>query len=438
MQPVCNAPQSLGRARTQCGRRLQRFRPALLAVALTSVLSLCLGSTALAQRSMTPVREEHLQQIRSLFRARGLQQANVVLDTYGRVALQGTYEKESEADLAFSLAQTVVGVRWVSPVTPERIKDTAFGRSIQDLFGRQPHVPGVSPDTPPGPVQRKYALVVGVGQFQDTGINRLRYPAKDAEDFYKYLLSPSGGKFRPQDVTLLRDGQATRGAVLQALDRIKAQAGPDDLVILYLSSHGTPPDKFGGVHMITYDTVVKPREQVWQTSVNEEALRLFIQDIRAKRLIIILDTCYSNGAYARVPGFLPVGGKSLGSDEDEGYGRSRQYMAQRLLGMKDLVVESPARPPAAAVGRQGWGKVLISASDAGERSWEFESLKNSVFTYYFLDGLNRHRGSVKAAFDYARPLVLNRVQVERGGETRQTPQVTSNQPEWDMSIAGGV
>jgi hypothetical protein len=406
-------------------------------VAMAAMLSLGLGSIALAQRPMTPVREEHLQQIRELFRAHGLQQANVALDTRGRVALQGTYEKESEADLAFSIAQTVVGVRWVSPVTPERIKDTAFGRRIQDLFGGQPPAPGVSPDTPPGPVRRKYALVVGVGQFQDTRINRLQYPAKDAEDFAKYLRSPSGGKFRLQDVTLLREGQATRGAVLQALDRIKAQAGPDDLVVLYLSSHGTPPDKFGGVHIITYDTVVKPREQVWQTSVNEEALRSFIQDVQAKRLIIILDTCYSNGAYARVPGFLPTGGKSLDSDEDEGYGRSRRYMAQRLLGMKDLVVESPSSPPTATVGRQGWGKVLLSASDAGERSWEFDSLKNSVFTYYFLDGLNRYRSNVKAAFEYAKPLVLSKVQVERGGEIKQTPQVTSNRPEWDMSIADG-
>ena len=112
-------------------------------------------------------------------------------------------------------------------------------------------------------------------------------------------------------------------------------------------------------------------------------------------------------------------------------------MAQRLLGMKDLVVESAPSTPAPAVGRQGWGKVLISASDAGERSWEFESLKNSVFTYYFLDGLNRYRGNVKAAFDYAKPLVLNKVQVERGGETKQTPQVSSNRSEWDMSITGG-
>jgi hypothetical protein len=399
------------------------------------MLSFFIGLRALAQVPATSVREEHLRRIHELFRANGLRQASVGLDTRGRVELQGAYENEPEVDRAFSLAQTVVGVRWVSPVTPQRIRVKQWMLDFQKLFGEPSADPGVRPDTPPGPIRRRYALVVGVGQFQDGRINALQYPAKDAEDVYKYLVSPSGGRFQPQDVILLRDTQVTQSAVVQALDYIKAQAGPDDLVVLYLSSHGTPPDKFGGVHIVTYDTVVKPREQVWQTSVNEDVLRSFIQEVQAKRLIIILDACYSNGAYARVPGFLPAGGKSLGSDEDEGYGRSRQYMAQRLLGMKDLAVGPAPSSPAAR--RQGWGKVLISASDAGERSWELESLQNSVFTYYLLEGLSRHRGSVKAAFEYAKPLVLSKVQMERGGEIKQTPQVTSNRPEWDMSIADG-
>ncbi|MCK7504968.1 MAG: hypothetical protein MZV70_13410 [Desulfobacterales bacterium] len=79
-------------------------------------------------------------------------------------------------------------------------------------------------------------------------------------------------------------------------------AEADDLVAIYMSSHGTPPDKFGGVHIVTHDTEVKPRERVWRTSVTESMLRDFIENLRAKRLVVILDTCYSNGAYSRGPG----------------------------------------------------------------------------------------------------------------------------------------
>jgi Caspase domain len=413
-----------------------------LSLAGTAVGCLILAAMAMAQVSMSPVHSAHLQRIRELLRANGLIRAEVALDNRGRVELQGAYENEPEVDRAFSLAQTVVGVRWVSPVTPERIRVRAWMSCLENLFaGRQCDRPAgrnepseTSSDVPPGPPREKYALIVGVGRFHDPTIQSLKYSAKDAGDVYRYMVSPSGGNFPAAAVVLLDDASATRPAVVAALDRIKAKAGPDDLVFVYLSSHGTPPDKFGGVHLVTYDAVVKPREQVWQTSLSEDILRSFIQGVRAKRLIIVLDACYSNGAYARVPGFLPQGGKSLESDEQEGYGQSRLYMAQRLLGMKDLVSEASAGPASPGAVRGGWGKVLISASDAGERSWESDVLKNSIFTHYFLDGLVRTRGSVKAAFEYSRPLVRQQVQREKGHDTMQTPQVTPSRPEWDISV----
>jgi len=97
-------------------------------------------------------------------------------------------------------------------------------------------------------------------------------------------------------------------------------------------------------------------------------LKDFVSNIRAKRLIMILDTCYSNGAYSKVPGFLPPGGKSLGADDDEGYGISREH-GKRLLGAKDIIVDEPPQQirgtgakSQSALREDGWGKVLISAS----------------------------------------------------------------------------
>jgi len=109
---------------------------------------------------------------------------------------------------------------------------------------------------------------------------------------------------------------------------------------------------------VTYDAEVKPRERIWETSLTEGILRDFIQNVRTKRLIVIMDACYSNGAYGQIAGFLPEGGKSLGAGWDEGYGRSQRDMAQRLLGAKELVLTGPSPP-------KGWAKILISASDAG-------------------------------------------------------------------------
>jgi hypothetical protein len=108
-------------------------------------------------------------------------------------------------------------------------------------------------------------------------------------------------------------------------------------------------------------------------------------------------------------------------------------MAQRLLGAKDLVLEEApaAAPPQSA----GWGKVLISASNAGERSWESDQLRNSVFTRYFVEGLRRHQGSLGEAFEYAKPLVYQQVKREKGADIEQNPQLTPSRRDWNMSLA---
>lgn len=386
----------------------------------------------------SPVTGAHLAHINQLLHGGGIAGGQAVLDARGRVELQGEFQDESEVDRAFSLAQTVVGVRWVSPVTPQHVKVKAWEDCLARLFGggvcgrAPPAISGPGDARPPGPVADKHALVVGVGRFQK-GITPLHYANKDAYDVYSYLVDPGGGGFRKENVVLLRDEYATRQNVQRALDEIRRRAREDDLVLVYFSSHGTPPDKFGAVNVVTFDSEVAPRERIWQTSVTEEALREFVQGVRAKRLVLVLDACYSNGAYGQIAGFLPRGGKSLDAGGDEGHGRSRRHMVERIVGAKDLVAEpagpAPQGPPS------GWGKVLISASDAGERSWESDELRNSVFTRFFIDGLRAHRGALWEAFDHSRPLVRQQVKREKGPDIDQTPQLASDRGHWNMSVA---
>lgn len=390
--------------------------------------------TAFSQTSL--VTDGHLNAINNSFKQNRVTNGFADLDSYGRVQLKGGYEDDRQVDLAFSLAQQVVGVKWVSPVTPDNIKVKEWEKRIGGLFSRARVIKEVGPDaTVPGTVRNRYALVVGIGQFK-YGIQTLQYTVRDASSFYSFLVNPQGGNFPRNNVYYLTDQTATRDNIMKYLNTIKAQAGQDDLVVIYMSSHGTPPDKFGGVHIVTYDTEVKPRERVWHTAITETMLKDFVENLRSKRLVMILDTCYSNGAYRSIPGFLPPGGKSLGADDDEGYGISRDY-GKRLLGSKDIVVDDAPRKSSAGKSidsQDGYGKVLLSASSAGEKSWESDSLKNSVFTYYFVDGLKRYNGSVKDAFTYSKPLVSQRVKQEKGSDVTQTPQAMSTSDNWNMRI----
>lgn len=413
-----------------------------LSLALALLAAVVTGES-IAQTGPSPVTPGHVAQVNQLLQANGIRAGSATIDRRGRLELQGQFETDRDVDAAFSLAQTVVGVRWVSPVTPQHVKVKAWEDCLSRIMAGEPcgspAAPVTSPpaaggDRPPGPVANKYALVVGVGRFQ-ASISPLQYANKDAYDFYAYLVDPAGGSFKRENVVLLRDEHATRDNVVRALGEIQRIAREDDLVLVYLSSHGTPPDKFGGVHVVTHDSQVKPRERIWDTSLNETILRDFVQNVRTKRLVMLIDACYSNGAYQNVAGFLPPGGKSLDAAGDEGYGRSRQYMAQRLLGAKDLVPDESPRAAAAAAAPTGWGKVLISASDAGERSWESDQLRNSVFTRYLIDGLRSNGGLLREGFYYAKPLVQQHVKREKGADIEQNPQITPSRRDWNMSIA---
>jgi hypothetical protein len=400
-----------------------------------SLLVLVAGTGATWAQT-TPVLDAHLQSINNNFKQSSIINGYAELDAYGRVQLKGGYDDDRQVDLAFSLAQTVVGVKWVSPVTPDNIKVKEWEKRIGSLFSRARVLKEAGSDGVPGSVRNRYALVVGVGQFKN-GIQSLQYTVRDASSFYSFLVNPQGAAFPRNNVYYLTDQTATRDNIMKYLNTIKKTAGPDDLVVIYMSSHGTPPDKFGGVHIVTYDTEVKPRERVWHTAVTETMLKDFVESLKSKRLVMILDTCYSNGAYRSIPGFLPPGGKSLGADEDEGYGISKDY-GKRLFGAKDITLDDVPKKTSDrgknVDSQDGYGKVLLSASSAGEKSWESDSLKNSVFTYYFVDGLKRYNGSVKDAFTYSKPLVSQRVKQEKGSDISQTPQAMATSDNWNMRI----
>jgi uncharacterized caspase-like protein len=403
---------------------------------MSMVLLVLLGAPYVALGAGSPVTDSHINEVNGLFSRNSIPAGFVAMDEHGRLQLKGEYADEQQVDRAFSLAQTVVGVKWVSPVTPENIKVKEWEKKIGGLFSRAAVLkPPVRGDGPIGPVRNRYALVVGVGKFK-SGVTPLQYAVKDAESFYSFLVTRSG--FPRNSTYFLANENATRDNIARYLNGIKTAAQEDDLVVVYMSSHGTPPDKYGGVYIVTYDTEVKPREAVWHTAVAESMLKEFVEQLKARRLVMILDTCYSNGAYRQIPGFLPPGGKSLGvTEEDEGYGVSKES-GKRLFGAKDLVIEDSPKPKAAAAkgieSTDAYGKVLIGASSAGQKSWESDQLRNSVFTYYYLDGLQRYQGSVRDAFYYAQPLVDQRVKQEKGREIEQTPQAMATNQNWNISV----
>jgi hypothetical protein len=214
---------------------------------------------------------------------------------------------------------------------------------------------------PPGPVRRKFALLVGIGSFADTSIPRLNYPAKDAQDLARTLIDPQVGRFKSADVKVLVDSTATRGAILDALQSLILQAQADDLVVLFVSSHGSPNRSGAGLagvgYILAHDT---SSAGIWRDGLEYRSFADKVELIRARRKVLFLDTCFS-GQGARGP----AGAKAMSLG---GVGLSAATANMFLSGE---------------------GTYVVSSSRDDEQSWESDTLRNGYFSHFLIDALKR-------------------------------------------------
>jgi hypothetical protein len=151
-----------------------------------------------------------------------------------------------------------------------------------------------------GPVHEKWALVIGISRFQDKHLARLNFASKDAKDFAAVLVDPSVGRFKPSNVHSLVDGEVTTRQLKQELNWLARSASdPHDLVVIFLSSHGTPRNKDTAEvnYIATSDTEIEPEDNLFATAMPMVQISDIVRSrIKAQRTVILLDTCHSGAA----------------------------------------------------------------------------------------------------------------------------------------------
>ena len=123
--------------------------------------------------------------------------------------------------------------------------------------------------------------------------------------FATELKDPSIGAFPADNVHVLTDDQATTKNIKEELNWIARHAQPNDLVVIYVATHGTPrtTDTAGGAnYLITYDTEVYSGGSLDEDALYATAYPMVeLADavstrMKALRTAVFLDTCYSGGA----------------------------------------------------------------------------------------------------------------------------------------------
>ena len=179
-----------------------------------------------------------------------------------------------------------------------------------------------------------YGLAVGIGPYKMPELN-LKYGDNDARALSAVLPEIQGGLFERVDVRALLDEQATLAGIRAAFLEQAAKTGPDDVFVLYLAGHGLALD--GRFHFLPWDLVYSNGEALRAGSLNEEGLRDLLARVQARKVLVVLDACYSGGALAGVtdPGprlaGLARGGENPGMDLRAAIDRLKDQTGRAVL-----------------------------------------------------------------------------------------------------------
>lgn len=309
---------------------------------------------------------------------------------------------------------------------------------------------------PSRPVTDKWALIIGVSSFQDPSLN-LKYSAKDATDFRNFLVQQE--HFQPSHIRLLTDEQATRANIVSLLGDgwLKRVATPDDLVVVYMSSHGSQSRKdIGGANFIVpYEGNL---QNIVLTGIPMQWLTVGLKDlVHCDRLCVILDVCHGGAAAQASTSTTDVNESSVKVIErtfqiaapqpsgDIAGRKNLSRVAEEAETTRSKVTSDDGDRIAAATGvldqkgivrdngvdpkkpRLGSGEVVIAASQADQVSWESKRYPNGIFTRRLIEGLRNNGDSttLTQAYDYLKDRVEEEVLRDRG--ELQTPVIVPRQ-----------
>ncbi|GEM_PF-952661 len=276
-----------------------------------------------------------------------------------------------------------------------------------------PLIPNRAVNIPTSAFQRKcnkWAIIVGIGQFVDRRINRLDYTGKDALAVYNYLIDPNYGRFMKEQVFLMLNENATTFNIKVALDLVSKYSKPGDMVVIFLSTHGTPGDMDveGIGYLVTYDTLV---DSLYATAFNmTELVETVNKRIKADTVVTLADACYSAGSFKNLK-FLKLRGAKNLVVQSEVQSIPREMVKASLekerLGVPADTVRNLS---------SGTGRIFITSSRSNEKSWESDTLGHGFFTYFLIDALKKKNGMIpiQEVFGYLEQELPKAVMKEKG------------------------
>ena len=207
------------------------------------------------------------------------------------------------------------------------------------------------------PQPEKWAVVIGIADYR--GIDSdLWNPDEDAKEMQQVLLDNG---FPEDNIKMVLNKRATADAIVDAINWLVANEGPDDTVVFFYSGHGFNASDSDGWDI---DTEVDGSDEGIVShdlyGIPDGYLQSWFSNIESSNFALLFGSCHSGGMF----------------DDDD-----------------DL---------------QGDGRIIAAACKADQYGWDYLNLGNTLWGYYFVDEglLDGNALSIESAHEYAYPKVV--------------------------------
>jgi len=197
-----------------------------------------------------------------------------------------------------------------------------------------------------------HLIVVGINIYKNTKYN-LNYAMDDAEAFKLALENGAKSIFGKVNTHFIKDAEATKAGIVAALEKVKDQAGAEDVFVFYFAGHGVVNDR-KEFFLVPSDVVqlYGSDDALAQKGLSAASLQQFSKDIKAQKQLYILDACQSAGALDNIVAF-----------------------------------RGAAEEKAIAQLARSTGTHWLTASGSSQFATEFSQLGHGAFTYCLLEAL---------------------------------------------------
>ncbi|MCF0069319.1 caspase family protein [Dyadobacter sp. CY261] len=236
-----------------------------------------------------------------------------------------------------------------------------------------------------------FALLIGINEYSPSSspsIRALNGCVNDVADFGKFLTENYGDLIPDsKQVLVLTNADASRANVVKGFREHLAQAGPDDIAVVYYSGHGST-----GITAAEFQAeTIDGEEQTWvlydsrepgKYDLADKEIALLLEEVSAKnpKIVVIADSCHSGSVTREVEQFLQMQARfEKGTTETRNLG---SYLDGAYLRRGNLKVPSSDH-------------LLLAACDRIERAWE--SNGHGQFTQSLISVLSKSGGQVTYA-----------------------------------------